>query len=137
MNVHVDGEQKGKLCHSFPSMHACIPEAIVASRSCAFAPGLVALTARALIRTENRDPFSRCSAMPLYSHDMAHGMMPKSPALAIDPNMDRDCPAEGEFTMHCFNICLVLLYSKSEDNYPTLDVPALKRIHQFRQAPRE
>lgn len=137
MNVHVDGEQKGKLCHSFPSMHACIPEAIVASRSCAFAPGLVALTARALIRTENRDPFSRCSAMPLYSHDMAHGMMPKSPALAIDPNMDRDCPAEGNLQ------CIVSIFvwssfsSKSDDNYPTLDVPALKRIHQFRQAPRE
>lgn len=69
----------------------CLPVACAASRSLADVPGLVALTPNALTRTEKRAPdFWRRSLMPLYSHDMAHGMAPKSVDGAIEPNMVRD-----------------------------------------------
>lgn len=77
------------------------PEAIAARRSCAFEPGF-ALTANALIRTEKRDPnFSLCSAMPLYSHEIAQGITPRS-ALANDPNIVRDCPEMGAGDFNVF-----------------------------------
>lgn len=74
-----------------------IPVAWAASRSLAAVPGFVACTLSALTRTENRAPvFCRRSLMPLYSHDIAHGMAPKSWADANEPNIVLDWPGRVE-----------------------------------------
>lgn len=64
-----------------------LPVLWAANKSLDDAPGFVALTPNALTRTENLEPdFCRRSLIPLYSHDIAHGIAPKSPDDVTEPN---------------------------------------------------
>lgn len=66
----------------------CLPVLWAAKRSRDDDPGFVALTPRALTRTENLEPdFCLRSLIPLYSHAIAHGMAPKSPVAVTEPNI--------------------------------------------------
>lgn len=70
-----------------------VPVACAVSKSLDDEPGLDALTPSALTRTENRAPvFCRRSLIPLYNHDIAHGIAPNSLADANEPNIVFDCP---------------------------------------------
>lgn len=70
-----------------------VPVACAANRSRADVPGLVALTPNALTRTEKRAPdFCRRSLIPLYNHEIAQGMAPKSVDGVTEPNIVRDWP---------------------------------------------
>lgn len=65
-----------------------VPTACAVNRSFDDEPGLDALTPKALTRTENRAPvFCRRSFIPLYNHEIAHGMAPNSFADASEPNI--------------------------------------------------